>query len=106
MTPGPRSGEDSATTGRHGGGTRRRRSLALSFARQKHGEAASFPLVRLGGHATAVGVRNAARDRQAQTRATPFAVGLTVGVEDVRQRVRRNADTRVFHLELELRARG
>src|SRR5436309_3832140 len=74
-------------------------------ARQEHGEAAPLPFARLGGHAPAVGVHDAAHDRQAKARAAPLAVGLAVGVEDVRQRVGGDADARVLDLELELRAR-
>src|SRR2546422_224112 len=73
-------------------------------ARQEHGEAAPLPFARLGGPPPAVGVHDAAHDRQAQARAAPLAVGLAVGVEDVRQRVGGDADARVLDEELELRA--
>src|SRR2546426_48662 len=73
-------------------------------ARREPGEAAPFPSARRGGHAPAVGVHDAAHDRQAQARAAPLAVSLAVGLEDVRQRIGGDADARVLDLELELRA--
>src|SRR2546426_3027625 len=39
-------------------------------ARQEHGEAAPFSFARLGGHAPAVGVHDAAHDRQADRKST------------------------------------
>ena len=76
-----------------------------SRAGEENGEAAALSFMRVGGHTTAVSVRDAPHDRQAQAGAAPILVCLSVGVEDARQGISGDPYARVLDLELELRAR-
>src|SRR5438445_3080506 len=92
MTPPSQGGEESTTA-----------ALASLRTRQEHREAAALSLSGLDGHTAAMGLRDAAHDRQAEARAAPFAMRLAVGLEDVRERVRGDAHAGVLDLQLELR---
>src|SRR5215831_1838572 len=94
MTPRTRSGQDSTT----------RAQTALCTG-QEHREAAALSLPRLDRDTPAVGFGDPAHDGQPEARAAALPVRLTVGVEDVWQRVGRDADPRILDLQLELRAR-
>src|SRR4030095_14323716 len=49
-----------------------------SGARKKDSEAAPLALVRLGGHATSMSLRDALHDREAKAGAAPTSVGLPI----------------------------
>src|SRR6266850_485930 len=72
---------------------------------QQNSESAPFALVRLGSHATPVGLGDPSDDRESQPRAAALAVRLAIGVEDVGESIGGDADAGVLDLKLELRAR-
>src|SRR4030095_9180131 len=73
-----------------------------SGARKKDSEAAPLALVRLGGHATSMSLRDALHDREARAAPAPPSVALPIRLEDVRQGLGWDADPGVLDLELEL----
>src|SRR4030095_10111755 len=50
----------------------------LQASRKKDSEAAPLALVRLGGHATSMSLRDALHDREAKAGAAPTSVGLPI----------------------------
>jgi hypothetical protein len=66
-----------------------------SEAGKEDDEATAFSFSRLRGDAASVGLRDTLDDRQAQVGAAPITVRLSVGVEDGRQCLVRNAYSRI-----------
>src|SRR5215831_810628 len=94
MTRRTQAGEDSTT-----------KAETELCARQEHREAAALALSRLDRDTPAMGFRDSTHDGQAEASATPLPVRLTIGIEDMRQRVGGDADAGILDLQLELRAR-